>query len=204
MSRVWNSPDGGLWFSLILRPQTDPQFAAQITLLSGVAVARALRRLYATKEIQIKWPNDLLLRGKKVCGILAELQLDEKGAIDYAVVGIGVNVAVPEAAVPAELKATAASLNNSLHKNYTCGRVLREILAELDGLYQKWLIQGAEVVMNPWRELNCTLGRHVTVKDDDQVIFAGLATAVDEQGALIVRNEEGISQSFDFGEISIR
>lgn len=65
MQRVWSSPLGGLWFTVILRPQIDPQFAAQITLLAGVAVAKAVRRLYDTESVQIKWPNDLLLDGKK-------------------------------------------------------------------------------------------------------------------------------------------
>lgn len=65
MKRVWNSPKGGLWFSIILRPQIDPQYAAQITLLTGVTVAKALRKLYETEKVMIKWPNDLLLDGKK-------------------------------------------------------------------------------------------------------------------------------------------
>lgn len=65
MQRVWSSPLGGLWFTVILRPQINPQFAAQITLLAGVAVAKAVRRLYDTESVQIKWPNDLLLDGKK-------------------------------------------------------------------------------------------------------------------------------------------
>lgn len=204
MRRVWNSPLGGLWFTIILRPQIDPQFVAQVTLLAGVAVAKALRRLYNTDGVMIKWPNDLLLEGKKVCGILSELQLDENGAIDYAVVGIGVNVDLREEDFPKELAATAASLNASLHKSYSTGEVLDAIMADFAGLYDAWLAQGASVVMGEWKRLNCTVGKKVLVKDNDQVIFAGTVIAVDEQGALMVRNEDGIVQSFDFGEISIR
>lgn len=204
MSRVWSAPDGCLTFTMILRPQIEPQFAAQITLLAGVAVARALRKLYATELVEIKWPNDLLLQGKKICGILAELQLDEKGAIDYAIVGIGVNVALSIEDFPTDVRTRATALNASLGKSFSCDQVLQEILREFAELYQQWLVQGALVVMRPWKELNCTLGRHVLVKDDDQVIFEGIAAEVDEQGALIVRNEKGITQSFDFGEISIR
>lgn len=204
MKRVWNSPLGGLWFTIILRPQIDPQFVAQVTLLAGVAVAKALRRLYATEAVKIKWPNDLLLDGKKVCGILSELQLDENGRIDYAVVGIGVNVGLKEDDFPPDLKATAASLNASLNKSYTCQEVLKAILDEFSALYDKWLAQGAEAVLPLWKELNCTLGKEVLVKDNDKVIFTGKTIAVDEAGALLVRNKEGITQSFDFGEISIR
>lgn len=204
MRRVWASPQGGLWFSIILRPQIDPQFAAQVTLLMGVAVGKALRRIYATDGIMIKWPNDLLLHKKKVCGILSELQLNENGAIDYTIIGVGVNVALKPEDFPPELRDTAASLNVSLNKNYTCREVLDNILQEFDSLYREWLAKGADVILAPWKEMNCTLHKEVFVKDNDQVIFSGIVTAIDEAGAIIVRNERGESQSFDFGEISIR
>ena len=204
MHRVWSSPKGGLWFTIILRPQIDPQFVAQVTLLAGVAVVRALRKLYATEEIMIKWPNDLLLNGKKVCGILSEMQLNENGSIDYAIVGIGVNVDLNPQAFPEDLRNTAASLNASFGKNYTCTAVLDNILQEFASLYRDWLKEGAQVILEPWKKLNCTLNRRVFVKDNDEVIFSGEVVAINEAGAIIVRNEEGESQSFDFGEISIR
>ncbi|MGM9519538.1 MAG: biotin--[acetyl-CoA-carboxylase] ligase [Phascolarctobacterium sp.] len=204
MQRVWSSPKGGLWFTIILRPQIDPQYVAQVTLLAGVAVVKALRKLYATDAIMIKWPNDLLLNGKKICGILSEMQLNENGSIDYAIVGIGVNVDLKPQDFPEELSNTAASLNLSFGKNYTCTEVLDNILQEFASLYQKWLVEGASVILEPWKELNCTLNRKVFVKDNDEVIFSGEVVAINEEGAIIVRNEEGESQSFDFGEISIR
>lgn len=204
MRRVWASPEGGLWFSVILRPQIDPQYAAQVTLLTGVAVCQALRRLYATDDIMIKWPNDLLLRKKKVCGVLSELQLSEDGEIDYAVVGVGVNVALKIEDFPPELKDAAASLNVSLNKNYTCECVLDNILQEFNGLYEEWLACGADVILPLWKKLNCTLNQKVLVKDNDEVIFSGTVTDIDAEGAIVVRSEEGECQSFDFGEISIR
>lgn len=203
-NRVWNSPLGGLWFTVILRPHIDPQYVAQVTLLAGVAVAQALRQIYQTDEITIKWPNDLLLRGKKVCGILSEMQLDENGAIDYAIVGIGINVALNPEDFPEDLKGIAASLNASFNKNYTCGYVLDNILREFDFLYQQWLIKGANIIIDLWKKLNCTLGKQVLVKDNDKVIFSGEVISIDEAGAIIVRSKEGELQSFDFGEISIR
>lgn len=203
-NRVWDSPLGGLWFTVILRPHIDPQYVAQVTLLAGVAVAQALRQIYQTDEITIKWPNDLLLRGKKVCGILSEMQLDENGAIDYAIVGIGINVALNPEDFPEDLKGIAASLNASFNKNYTCGYVLDNILREFDFLYQQWLIKGANIIIDLWKKLNCTLGKQVLVKDNDKVIFSGEVISIDETGAIIVRSKEGELQSFDFGEISIR
>lgn len=204
MQRVWNSPLGGLWFTVILRPQIDPQFAAQITLLAGVAVARALRRLYDTDAVAIKWPNDVLLDGKKICGILSELQLDESGAVAYAVVGVGINVDLREQDIPEDIRPAAAILNLSLERKHTCKEVLQAVLAEFAAVYEDWIARGAVAVLKSWRQLNCTLGRHVLVKDDDEVIFTGVACDMDEQGAIIVKNEEGICRSFNFGEISIR
>lgn len=204
MKRVWNSPAGGLWFTVILRPHIEPQYAAQVTLLAGAAVAKALRQIYQTDEITIKWPNDLLLRNKKICGILSEMQLDENGAIDYAIVGIGINVALNSKDFPKDLKEIAASLNASFNKNYTCTYVLDKVLQEFDFLYQQWLIKGADMVINLWKKFNCTLGKQVLVKDNDEVIFSGEVISIDEAGAIVVRSKEGELQSFDFGEISIR
>lgn len=204
MKRVWSSPLGGLWFSIILRPKIEPQFAAQVTLLAGIAVTKALRRLYETDAIRIKWPNDILLKDKKICGILSEMNLDENGNIDYAVIGIGVNVAIDMAKLPEELSATAASLNASLGKKYSCNQVLVAILAELQLLYKEWLQKGAVAIMPQWKHFNCTLGKDVLVKDNDKVIFSGKAIDVDEEGALIVANTNGEQQRFNFGEISIR
>lgn len=204
MKRAWDSPAGGLWFSVVLRPHIEPQYAAQVTLLAGVAVAQALRQIYQTDEITIKWPNDLLLKSKKICGILSEMQLDENGTIDYAIVGIGINVALNPKDFPKDLKEIAASLNASFNKNYTCTYVLAKVLQEFDFLYQQWLIKGADMVINLWKKFNCTLGKQVLVKDNDEVIFSGEVISIDETGAIVVRSKEGELQSFDFGEISIR
>ncbi len=203
LHRAWVSPRGGLWFSIILRPQIDPALAPQLTLLAGVAVAQAVRRLYHTDRVCIKWPNDLLLDGKKICGILAELQLDAAGGIDYAVLGIGLNVAQRPEDFPPGLRATAASLNAALGGQWSCMDVLRAVLAEFSALYEAWL-QDSGQLLPQWKRLNCTLGRQVVVRDDDQEIFRGTAVDLDSQGALLVRGSDGMQRSFDFGEISIR
>jgi len=204
MQRVWSSPVGGLWFSLILRPQIDPRYVAQITLLAGVAVAKTLRNLYQTDEIRIKWPNDLLLEDKKVTGILAEMQLTENQDVDYVIVGIGVNVDPPMDDMPEEVKAKAESLNRSLDKFYSCETVLDAILKEFSKTYQMWQQDGNEAVLSLWKEMNCTLGKRVTVLDEDREVFSGKAVALDAEGALLVQNEAGREASFNFGEISIQ
>ena len=92
LGRVWKSQAGkGLWFSLILYPKTAAEFCPQVTLLAAVAVVEALKKV-AGVQGRIKWPNDIMLDGKKICGILAEMALAADGSIEYAVVGIGINI----------------------------------------------------------------------------------------------------------------
>lgn len=204
MKRVWSSPLGGLWFSIILRPKIDPEHVAQVTMVAGIAVATVLRKLYENDSISIKWPNDLLFRNKKVCGILSEMQLNIEGNVDYVVVGIGINVNVDYDDFPTELKGTAASLNEIFNKKITCSEVLHKILIEFNDVYEKWISTGLNVVLQSWGKMNCTIGEKVLVKDDDKVIFSGIAKAIDEKGAIIVVNSDGLMRKFDFGEISIR
>ncbi|MDO4754900.1 MAG: biotin--[acetyl-CoA-carboxylase] ligase [Parabacteroides sp.] len=204
MKRVWSSPLGGLWFSIILRPKIDPEHIAQVTMVAGIAVAKVLRKLYENDIISIKWPNDLLVRNKKVCGILSEMQLNTEGNVDYVVVGIGINVNVDYDDFPTELKGTAASLNEIFNKKITCSEVLHKILIEFNDVYEKWISTGLNVVLQSWGKMNCTIGEKVLVKDDDKVIFSGIAKAIDEKGAIIVVNSDGLMRKFDFGEISIR
>lgn len=203
MTRSFASPPGGLYFSLILRPQIDPQYVAQLTLLAGVAVAQSLRSLYDTEEICIKWPNDLLWGGKKLCGILSELTLRADGAVDYVIVGIGVNLALAREDFPAELQPVATSLLLETGKRLPTSEVLEGILSAAAELYGRWLTDGPAEVLRLWRRLNCTLGREVLVKDNDEVIFRGRALDIDDKGAVVI-GADGAARSFDFGEISLR
>lgn len=204
MGRVWSSPAGGLWFSIILRPCVNPEIVAQLTLLAGVAVVKAVRRLYSTSEVKIKWPNDLLLNGKKICGILSEMKLNENGMVDYVILGIGLNVNLAQEDFPEALQDIATSLLLDTGKRFECDAVLDNILQELSTLYEVWLEMGPEDLFRQWKDYDCTLGKKVLVKDNDKVIFEGTAIDMGTQGALFVRNDKGIQRSFDFGEISIR
>ena len=204
MDRVWSSPEGGLWFTLILRPKVNPENIAQLTLIAGVAITSTLRRLYATDEIRIKWPNDLLVNNKKICGILSEMQLDETGNVDYAIVGVGLNVNLVNKDFTQELQGIATSLKIITGIEHSCKYVLYEILGEFAKFYDLWLANGMKAILPYWEQLNCTLGKKVIVKDNDQEFFAGTAVAVDKFGALSVCSDEGIVKAYDFGEISIR
>ena len=115
LARGWFSPYGkGLWFSLLLKPTFLPQEAPKMTLLAAVAVVRAVRELCGVKA-EIKWPNDILLEGRKLAGILTEMSA-EFGHINYLVVGIGINVCVPQSMVPEALRESAVSIDDVAEK----------------------------------------------------------------------------------------
>lgn len=204
MRRVWSSPVGGLWFSLVLRPKIRPQVIAQVTLLAGVAVTQALREIYLTDDIYIKWPNDILIHNKKVCGILAEMSLDEFQKVEYVIMGIGINVNIDKNEIPKNIKHQVQSLKDEYGIRIDEKEVLVKVIEILSRLYMQWQEVGIEPVLKKWCDLNCTLGKHVKVKDNDQVIYEGQALSIDEAGALVIRRDDGTIQKFNFGEISIR
>ena len=202
MRRKWESPEGkGLWFSVILRPTIAAEYCAQITLLAAVAAAQALQRL-TNKNFSIKWPNDIMLDGKKICGILAEMALAADGSIEYAVVGIGININMSSEDFGALLTATSLYLATGIE--YEHEQVLKAFLDEFDLLYSHWHCCGFALIRQDWLDYNCTLGHKVTVRDNDTEIYSGVAEDMDDYGSLLVRNAAGKIESFDFGEISIR
>ena len=201
--REWKSTANGLWFSLILRPAVAPEYAAQATLLTAVAVAKALRSI-AGEEFAIKWPNDIMLRERKICGILAQLAPDKDGGVEYAVVGVGVNVNMTAADFGEEISRTATSLLLATGRRHSRKQVLKAFLSEFTQLYFEWMENGFSRVRLQWIAYNCTLGRTVAVRDDGREIFAGRAEGIDDYGNLRVTNEDGRTETFNFGEVSVR
>lgn len=202
-NRVWESPaGGGLWFTLILRPQRESQVVAQVTLLAAVAVVETLKQAYGI-DAHIKWPNDILVSDRKICGILSEMLLNDVG-VEYVVIGIGLNVNFSEADLRDDLKQTATSLCRELGHAADPDRVLTLFLEIFEKWYNRWHQEGFENIRTNWLNHNCTIGRRVLVKDDDVVIFKGIATDINDYGSIQVVGQDGAVREFEFGEISIR
>jgi BirA family biotin operon repressor/biotin-[acetyl-CoA-carboxylase] ligase len=201
--REWKSTENGLWFSLVLRPAIEPERAAQATLLTAVAAAKALRSI-AGEEFKIKWPNDIVLGDRKICGILAQLAPDKDGGVEYAIVGVGVNVNMTALDFGEEISETATSLLLATGRRHSQKQVLEAFLSEFGQLYREWLENGFSRVRLQWIAYNCTLGRTVAIKDEGREIFAGLAVAIDDYGNLRVTNGGGRTETFNFGEVSVR
>ena len=190
--RAWLSPRGGLTLSIILRPPASR--LPSLTMIASVAVVRVLRRL-AGLEARVKWPNDVLLAGKKVAGILVETSFTGE-KLDYAILGIGLNVNLDPRAFP-EIAATATSLSQQLGRELEVQAVLDALLEELDRLYS-----GGQV-FEEWRSLLDTLGKRVTVtgegKDEE-----GVAWGVTPEGSLLLRRDSGEVVEIVAGEVSLR
>ncbi|MGP8051736.1 MAG: biotin--[acetyl-CoA-carboxylase] ligase [Desulfobaccales bacterium] len=200
LGRRWNSPPGtGLYVSLLLRPPLPPTEMPQITLTTAVAVARALRRVTGVAP-GIKWPNDLLLAGKKLGGILTEMETESE-QIRHLVVGLGLNI--DNRTFPEELAALATSLalasGRPLPKN-TRLAILKAWLEEFEDLYERFLARDFSGILEEWRSLTVTLGQRVTVRQGPRAIH-GLALEVAPDGALLLETDSGEVVRVTSGEI---
>ncbi|MDN5345181.1 MAG: BirA family transcriptional regulator, partial [Clostridia bacterium] len=160
--RSWLSPPRrGIWFSVVLRPRMAPAQAAQLTLLAAVAIAAAIRQQTGLPP-GIKWPNDLLVGGRKVCGILTEIKA-EMDAIEYIVIGAGLNVNLEAPDFSPEVRPLATSLYLELGRPVTRLPLLQGILWQLEQWYERWQEEGFPPVRRAWKEASVTLGREVEV-----------------------------------------
>lgn len=196
LGRRWISDSGNLYFSVLFRPDADA--LPLLNPLSGVAVARAVRQT-AGLYPAIKWPNDIMVDGRKVAGVLAESALSGS-RIEYAVVGIGVNVALDVSADP-EIAVTAANLNQLADADVDRAELLRRILQNMDALYLD-LRRGRSPVPE-WRRWLDTLGQRVTVTHFE-MINDGIAEDIDDQGNLLLRTDAGELLTLTAGDITLR
>ncbi|MGA9753875.1 MAG: biotin--[acetyl-CoA-carboxylase] ligase [Desulfobaccales bacterium] len=198
LGREWNSPPGvGLYVSLVLRPMLPPWELPQITLMTAVAVVRAIRRVAGVTP-GIKWPNDLLLNGKKLGGILTEMET-ESDRIRHVVVGLGLNVNNP--GFPPELAATATSLTLAAGGSFPRVKLLQVWLEEFEALYERFLNQEFPAILEEWKRYTVTLGRAVTVRQGPREI-CGQALDVAADGALLLRTAGGEVVRVTSGEIT--
>ncbi|MCX7568691.1 biotin--[acetyl-CoA-carboxylase] ligase [Tumebacillus sp. DT12] len=198
--RNWFSPPhSGVWMSLILRPQLPVAHAAQITLVTAVAMARALTRLTGV-EAGIKWPNDILFDKRKCCGILTEMHA-EFDQVHHLVLGIGINVNVPQEQFPEELQSIATSLQGVKGVPIPRAEVVRAVMEELEPLYRRYVDGGGFAsIREDWKRSNITLGRQIVAQTARGPI-TGEALDIDEFGVLLVRREDGETEKIYSADI---
>jgi len=202
MSRGWFSPKGlGIWCSLILRPEVQPGEAPPVTMLTAVAVASAVEKVAGVAP-GIKWPNDLLVGGKKICGILTEMSA-EMEMVNFLVVGVGINVNTSLEDFPEELKEIATSLYLVEGEPVSRLKLLKQFLRDFEFYYRRWINDGFGPILEEWKKRCVSLGCPVRVSSPREV-WDGWAEDVDSDGALLVRMPGGSIKRFVAGEVSLR
>jgi BirA family biotin operon repressor/biotin-[acetyl-CoA-carboxylase] ligase len=196
LGRSWISPRGGLYFTVVLRP--PPEHLRALVIIAALAVARAMERL-AGLQTSVKWPNDVLVAGRKVCGILSESELVGE-SVSYALVGIGVNVNADMAAYR-ETAALATSVMTELGREVSREALAAGILNEFEALYLA--AQAGEPIHQEWRARLSTLGKEVRVRFGEQV-EEGLAEDVDSDGSLVLRRADGSRVTIAAGDVTLR
>ena len=201
MGRRWSSPTGkGLWFSFLLRPKLAPGECTQLTAATATALVRAIQdKINIAPEI--KWPNDLMIRGKKIAGILTEMSA-ELDKVRHVIVGIGIDVNQTASEFPAEIQSTATSLKLATGKNISRTDLAITILHELDQDYSRIVRGKFSAVADEWASRCSTLGKQVKIIVGRRRII-GLAEALDESGALLIRTQHGRGERVTGGDLTV-
>lgn len=198
--RSWFSPPGaGVYMSCILRPEMTPAEIPKITLIAAVAVARAIRSVTGL-DATIKWPNDIIICGKKVCGILTEMKA-EQDRIDFIILGIGVNVnhaggELPSTGTTLAGESAASGMDGAVSRI----EIVRTILRTLEKYYIILKNKGSGSIIEEWKELSSMIGSRVRVSMQNRS-FDATAHNLDPDGSLIVRHDSGLLEKISSGDV---
>lgn len=199
--RVWHSPPGrGVWMSTVLRPEGPLTAVPQLTLLAAVAVCRAIRTVSGV-EAGIKWPNDLLANGRKLCGILLEAVVED-GGIRHCVMGIGIDANLEESDYPEELRDRVTSLQRESGIEVDRSALIASVMNEFETLYVLYAEEGFEPIRLLWESLSITLGREIAVRDLHGE-RRGYAHGLGKQGELMMLTENGSVVPVYSGDIEL-
>lgn len=201
LQRSWFSPAGSnIYTSLILRPEFKPADTPRITIMAGLAAARTIET-YCPRKTRIKWPNDILLDGKKVCGILAQMQAGQD-KLDFAVLGIGINVNIATEEFPPEIQNTATSIAAQTGAFHSRQDFLITLYKNLSKWYKTLKLTGFEMIREEWLKMASLIGCEIQVKFLDEII-KGKALGIDERGALVMLDSKGKAVTILAGDASI-
>jgi BirA family biotin operon repressor/biotin-[acetyl-CoA-carboxylase] ligase len=195
LGRAWLSPNSNVAISIILHPPLS--CLTKLIMIASVAVVRAIENTTGIKA-EIKWPNDVMIKGKKVCGILIENEI-KSSIVDFSVIGIGININLNPIAFP-EISALATSLSHELGKEVARAQVTCSLLSELEKLYLQ--AKSGISMYKEWQKNMETLGKLVRVQSGESV-EQGKAEAVTENGNLILRHPNGSFSEIIAGDVTI-
>lgn len=196
LGRQWHSPETGAWFSIVLKPEINPMQAPLITLIAGLAVQRSLKSFSAL----IKWPNDIVINGKKIAGILTEMSA-EMERVKYVVLGIGINVNCDEFAEDLSEKATSLKIEEK--KAFERAKIIKNVLFEFENIYNEFKeYLSFEPFLNEYKNNCVSIGKSVRFMYKHEEIV-GECIDMDSQGRLLIKKEDEIIKIMA-GEVSVR
>ena len=196
LKRAWVSPQGNIAVTIILYPAREN--IHYLTMLAALAVLRSIEKTTRLK-CQLKWPNDVLINNRKVCGILLESQAASE-SVDYVIIGIGINVNMRLSDYP-EIASIATSLADETGEEVSRPVLLRNLFLEMEKLYL--CLQAGESPLSEWRDNLITLGKNIHVRAGDDV-FEGIAESVADDGSLMLRCADGKLLKFMAGDVTLR
>jgi BirA family biotin operon repressor/biotin-[acetyl-CoA-carboxylase] ligase len=195
LGRHWASPKGGIWFSIILKPRIALAKASRLTLTFGLSVVKAIR-MYGV-DAKIKWPNDVLVDGKKISGILTEVEA-EIDTVEFVVIGIGINVNMSLKDIPEDLRENSTTLRDETGKTIDRVEFLQNLLYEMEQDYIRFSTQPFNEIMNDIVALSDTIGKDVTVTMPNRIV-SGVVIGISKTGALLLRRSDGIVEEIIAG-----
>ena len=200
--KAWESPIGGVWLSVILHPHVDYSKLPLITLATGVAVAKALERI-GVKDAEIKWPNDIMIHDKKVCGILTEA-VTQFNTIENIIIGVGIDVNMDITNFPDELQAGTTTIADELGEKADENTLIRVFLEEFEKIGEVFLEDGIEEILKEWRKRSYTIGKIVEVRAPFNKYYDAYVVGIGKEGALIVEKIDGTLEKVISGECIIK
>jgi len=200
LGRVWHSPPGtGIYVSILLRPRFKPERAPALSIMTALALADAISA-YIPHEVQIKWPNDVWIGGKKVAGILTELAA-ERRKIEHVIVGVGINVNQGVGNFPEELRPIATSVRRALKRKVNRVELLQKFLRNFESEYEKYVKAGLKPSQKRVRRYSALIGEPITIRTGSHEV-SGLAKDIDTEGRLIVEHN-GNTTAITAGEVTV-
>ena len=196
--KKWEAPDGGVWMSLILRPNVPTARIGLITLATGVAIAKSIRSLGV--DARIKWPNDVLIHGKKISGVLTEVNATFN-EIDWIVVGIGIDSNLKLEDFSEDIRIGTTTLTEELPSKVDENELIAIFLNEFEKVYQLYKDGEIETILKDWRDLADTIGKYVNITQTGGKITQGYVVGINNEGSLIIERQDGTLEKIISGEL---
>ena len=200
--KAWASPIGGIWLSLIVKPNVDYSKLPMITIGTGVAVAKAIERTGITSA-EIKWPNDIIIHDKKVCGILTEA-VTTFNTIDSVIIGVGIDANIDIEDFPEELQDGTTTLAEELGRKEDENVLIRLFLEEFEKIAETFNEGDYESILKDWRKRSYSVGKIVEVREPFNKNFDAYVVGIGREGALIVEKIDGTLEKVISGECIIK